>query len=463
MLVAPAVLPERWPEGNPRGAMIGSVTHKIYSYRYLGFTFHATKSMAYGAGQLVAAAKKAVHAMRRQCAHLHIRDPALQCKLFNSLILPILSYASEVWAVDPSVGAEAEVLHRQFLRHLLHVRKSTANEIVLAEFGRYPLQIHFWQQVLRFHNRALKLPDTRLVKLAFVAGALLTDGHIVELRQKGWRPSVSSFLRTLPGQLRVFQALDVTAIVDGQKESHQAAFLSNQDLTSLTLYRSLQPDYQYAHYLSDVQCFANRRLISRFRCGCHGLRVDTGRFGAVRLAREDRVCEVCTSASIEDELLFQCPAYAHIRCNHSRVVNLTKTCQLCKPQRDLKDRLTNSVTSNPIPVHLDQSQLHQATGCRAISNEAAAPPGDQPGSQSLLQSRPAHCSIPSACRCFHFISFATCSAQRSNKHHNCSHHSCSHLLFTSVGPWGPARLCHPEPQCLWAQGIRHALPYQSTL
>ena len=247
------------------------------------------------------------------------RDPYLQCKLFNSLVLPIVSYASEVWAVDPKAGAEAEMLHRQFLRHLLHVRKSTANEIVLAEFGRYPLQIHFWQQILRFHNRVLKLADSRLVKLAFVDGALLTDGHIRELREKGWRPSVSSFLSTLPGQFRVFQDLDVSAIVDSQKELYQSAFLSNQDLSSLSLYRSLQPDYQYASYLSDVQSFASRRLISRFRCGCHGLRVDTGRFGAVRLAREDRLCEVCNSASVEDEehFLFECPVYASIRHTHS--------------------------------------------------------------------------------------------------------------------------------------------------
>ena len=87
--------------------------------------------------------------MRRRCAQLHITDPALQCKLFNSLVLTVLSYACEVWAVDQKASLAAEKLHRQFLKQLLHVRKSTASEIVLAEFGRYPLQIHFWQQVLR--------------------------------------------------------------------------------------------------------------------------------------------------------------------------------------------------------------------------------------------------------------------------------------------------------------------------
>ena len=65
----------------------------------------------------------------------------------------------------------AEKLHRQFLKQLLHIRKGTASEIVLAEFGRYLLQIHFWQQILRYHNRVLKLDKSRFVKIAFSAGA----------------------------------------------------------------------------------------------------------------------------------------------------------------------------------------------------------------------------------------------------------------------------------------------------
>ena len=79
-------------------------------------------------------------------------DPELRCKLFDSLVLPILSYASEVWGVDENIGDAAELLHRQFLKHILGVRDSTANVIVLAELGRFPLCFHWWQQILRYHN-----------------------------------------------------------------------------------------------------------------------------------------------------------------------------------------------------------------------------------------------------------------------------------------------------------------------
>ena len=67
-------------------------------------------------------------------------------KLFDTLVLPILSFGCKVWGVDTKCGAAAEALHRDFLRRLLGVRKSTANHMVLAELGRFPLQVHFWQR-----------------------------------------------------------------------------------------------------------------------------------------------------------------------------------------------------------------------------------------------------------------------------------------------------------------------------
>ena len=91
---------------------------RVESYKYLGFEFRATKSLAHGVSQLVSSAKKAMHSMNRRCALLPFSDPGLRCKLFDSLVLPILSYASEVWAVDDKIGDTAELLHRHFFEAL---------------------------------------------------------------------------------------------------------------------------------------------------------------------------------------------------------------------------------------------------------------------------------------------------------------------------------------------------------
>lgn len=124
------------------------------------------------------------------------------------------------------------------MKHLLHIRSSTANQIVLAEFGRYPLQIHFWQQILRFHNRALKLPNERLIKIALVDGMELSQVSVegvAEGHDKGWRPNLAEFLAKQPGNLRVLHDLDVPTIVGIQKEMYLSSFLSDESHSSLDL------------------------------------------------------------------------------------------------------------------------------------------------------------------------------------------------------------------------------------
>lgn len=300
------------------------------SYKYLGFTFHATKNMAYGVSFLVAAAKKAMHAMQRRCAFLGLSDPANKCKLFDTLVLPILSYACEVWATDPALSYACEVLHRQFLRQLLGVRKSVMNEIILAEFGRFPLQIHFWQQVMRYQNRAAKLPPTRLVRLALIDGLVVEDGKTFDTYDGTWRTQLDLFLEAQPGKPESLEILDVSGIVNFQQQLFNISYRINTGFSSLTLYRSIQPEHQYAQYLSAVKSYPYRRGISRFRCGCHGLHIDTGRFGkgSQHLDRDQRVCQVCHSSCPEDEhhFLFDCPAYTEVRLKHLSLYQQSLPC-----------------------------------------------------------------------------------------------------------------------------------------
>ena len=87
---------------------------------------------------------------------------------------------------------------------------------------------------------------------------------------------ITSFL--MKHKLPVFHKLHVEAIIDRAKQQHVEQFSSNSTSSSLIIYRILQPEYRYAEYVSSVRCFSNRRLLSRFRCGCHGLHLNTGRW-----------------------------------------------------------------------------------------------------------------------------------------------------------------------------------------
>ena len=53
----------------------------------------------------------------------------------------------------------------------MYLALEAATLIVLAEFGRYPLHFHWWQQIFRYHNCINNLPDDeRLIQCAFAEG-----------------------------------------------------------------------------------------------------------------------------------------------------------------------------------------------------------------------------------------------------------------------------------------------------
>ncbi len=100
-------------------------------------------------------------------AELCIFDPTLQCQLFDALVKPVLSYGCEVWS-DHMACEQLEVVHRAFLKSSLGVNTTTSSYVVLAEFGRFPLEIFWWQQTMHFLSRVSSEVDSdRMLRLAY--------------------------------------------------------------------------------------------------------------------------------------------------------------------------------------------------------------------------------------------------------------------------------------------------------
>ena len=199
------------------------------------------------------------------------------------------------------------------VKHVLGVRGSTATLIVLAEFARYPLRFHWWQQILRYHNRINNLPDDeRLIQCAFVEG-LHDQAYCF------WSHKVQTWLQLQSTAFNIEDEICVSTVVDNAKTLYRQTF--HQAGHSVDRYQQMlqlqHQDYVQAPYLSALKNFRRHRLVSRFRCGCHGLHVDTGQFKPVeqRVDREQRFCPVCETDTAEDEhhFVFDYPEYCSIR------------------------------------------------------------------------------------------------------------------------------------------------------
>ena len=82
---------------------------------------------------------------------------------FDSIILPILMYGSEIWGFCRR--DDIEKVHLRFLKQILGVRKQISNVAVYGELGRFPLFVLRKIRILKYRFRILTAPDSLLYKV----------------------------------------------------------------------------------------------------------------------------------------------------------------------------------------------------------------------------------------------------------------------------------------------------------
>ena len=146
---------------------------KVHQFKYLGLILDTQGGFKEAIAQRCASARKAAFAVRHQCCRQGITSLDCVLKLFTAKVLPILSYGCEVWfgtcctdSTKRRWAEAAEQVHRDFLRGILGVSRRAPNAAVYAEFGTYPLTVHWARVAARFQVRAQCMEDDRPVRWA---------------------------------------------------------------------------------------------------------------------------------------------------------------------------------------------------------------------------------------------------------------------------------------------------------
>ena len=116
----------------------GANIEQVDIFEYLGITMHGTRGISTALETLCQATTRATFGLLRRCQQLHILDPIVKCRLFDTLVKPILCYGCEIWSITGGKNALAELERAQigFLKMLLGVQTHTKTLHVLAEFGK---------------------------------------------------------------------------------------------------------------------------------------------------------------------------------------------------------------------------------------------------------------------------------------------------------------------------------------
>ena len=128
----------RRTQRNQTWSINGEPLETVDSFCYLGMKFHYNGNLEPGIKALSDQALKAANQLLALFKRMSF-DVRTKLRLFNSLVSPILLYASEVWGIF--WYDHIEKINIKFCKNLLGVRAQTPNFAVYGDLGRFPLPV----------------------------------------------------------------------------------------------------------------------------------------------------------------------------------------------------------------------------------------------------------------------------------------------------------------------------------
>ena len=287
------------------------------SYCYLGVDVSNTGSFKKATDTLY---KKSLRALYSIYSSLNVKSDQpnvrIFLKLFDSLVQPILLYGSDLWG-SHCLGGDNVVSKfvNKFYRTLLGVKRHCSNVGVLAELGRYPIDVNIAKAMLKYWIRVATLPTSRLASHCY--WTLFEQPNVKD----NWFDSIKTLINSTGqyfiwnNQVSFFRSNEINI-----KRNKNYILKTIQDLyvqfshekmsleKKLYLFKNDVDPIAVSNYLLTTFGREKRATLSNLRLGTTDLELEIGRKSIT--PRESRFCKLCDLNKVEDELhfLFICPA-----------------------------------------------------------------------------------------------------------------------------------------------------------
>ena len=238
----------------------------------------------------------------------------MQLQLFQSLVAPVLCYASEIWGF--AEAKKVETVHLKFLKMILKVRKTTPSCIVYKECNVYPLYLTRLFRVINFWLKIIKLDDNESLKMLYLSSLVIHDNTCINNAPSCWAHHVRKILYTNGfgyvwenqhlGIDKNFSIIFKNRIIDSFWQTNSSEIDS---LSVNRLYRHIQAEKTF--YLSNLQNDFIRVAITKLRLGSHNLFIERGRWNNTNYL--DRKCLQCNDIEDEYHFVIICPKFLDLR------------------------------------------------------------------------------------------------------------------------------------------------------
>ena len=290
----------------------GHPVEVVNKYVYLGFEFTTKMSITSSLSSFIIKAKHALNALFRSLSTIECHENKIFFKLFDSKVLPILSYSSEFWGVFNI--EDVEKVHTFAIKRFLNVSNHSSNSIVYAETGRVPLYINHLISSIKYWFKLLKRPDTHLSKQAYLM--------LLDKCNKGYDNWATKIKKVLCengfGIVWISENVENEGFVLSEiKRKLTDIFLQSWnskmlEKENLQIYYSFKSFVTPEFYLSSHHIdYKSRTCLTQFRCGVSKINTHRYRYYDNQSLKH---CPFCPH-QLETELhsIFFCKAYDDIR------------------------------------------------------------------------------------------------------------------------------------------------------
>ena len=237
------------------------------------------------------------------------QDIPTSLSLIDSLIKPILLYASDFWGcLKLPKNNPIENLHMMMCKQMLGVQKQTTNIGVLLELGRTPLSLWATKYAIKNWERIHLGQDNEILINGYNESDMSWGTRIratLELND------MLNFFDSESNSNYPFVYLKVFKKI--YDDFHQTSFDGiKRDESKLRTYSLFKTEIGLERYLLETKNVIERVATTKFRLSNHKLMIEVGRHDDT--PRERRFCPFCPQA-IENEshFMFSCQTYSHLR------------------------------------------------------------------------------------------------------------------------------------------------------
>jgi len=287
----------------------------VNKFKYLGVLFTTGISYNEHDKMLAGQSLKATFKLNKYLTKFTDLSPKHTTDLFNKLIVPILTYSSEVWGFNKGVQVERSQL--KFYKKLLGVKTSTQNSFIYFETGTYDLCSLRYYNIIKYWLKICTTNDIKYTKQIYNA---VLQYNVLNPQKITWVSKVKQLLGELGfNHVWISQGVgDIKCFLSMLKQRLQDIHIqhlhANLNSSTRAIFYKNIATFEFCQYLDTVNIKKYRFAMTRLRLSSHRLAIETGRWKKpTPVPFDERKCTVCKTLEDEYHFIIECNVFRDLR------------------------------------------------------------------------------------------------------------------------------------------------------